>query len=58
MWAGWALFFGSWPVTGGLLVLTMMQTGAVRLEEHALHRRLGSRYDAYRERVPRLIPRG
>jgi protein-S-isoprenylcysteine O-methyltransferase Ste14 len=58
IWAGWALFFGSWPVTGGLMVLTMMQTGAVRLEEHALHRRLGDRYDAYRERVPRLIPRG
>jgi protein-S-isoprenylcysteine O-methyltransferase Ste14 len=53
IWAGWAALLGSLPVTGGLLVLTGVQGGAVRLEERMLRRRWGGAYDEYRERVPR-----
>jgi protein-S-isoprenylcysteine O-methyltransferase Ste14 len=33
IWAGWAMLFGSVPVAGGLVMLTAIQAGAVRLEE-------------------------
>jgi steroid 5-alpha reductase family enzyme len=39
IWAGWAVLFGSLPVTAGLLAVTALQNGAVRLEERTLHKR-------------------
>jgi protein-S-isoprenylcysteine O-methyltransferase Ste14 len=55
IWVGWAVLFGSLPVATGLAVLTAIQTGAVRLEERALHKRWGDAYDAYRETTARWI---
>ena len=63
IWAGWAVLFGSLPVSTGLLVLTLVQNGAVRMEERMLSRRWGRAYDDYRATVPRWLvlphpPRG
>jgi protein-S-isoprenylcysteine O-methyltransferase Ste14 len=54
MWAGWAVLFGSLPVTAGLLVVTAVQNAAVRLEERMLHKRWAP-YDDYRAQVPRWL---
>jgi protein-S-isoprenylcysteine O-methyltransferase Ste14 len=54
MWAGWAVLFGSLPVTAGLLVVTAVQNAAVRLEERTLHKRWAP-YDDYRAQVPRWL---
>lgn len=53
LWTGWAALFGSVPVAGGLATWTAFVNGLVRAEEHALHKKWGDVYDAYRERVPR-----
>jgi protein-S-isoprenylcysteine O-methyltransferase Ste14 len=55
IWAGWAVLFGSLPVTTGLAVLAGLQAGIVHLEERMLHKRWGVRYDHYRRQVPRWI---
>ncbi|GAB4585950.1 methyltransferase family protein [Nocardia sp. IFM 10818] len=53
LWAGWAAWFGSLPVAGGLAAWTAVVSGLVRWEERSLHKRWGATYDAYRQRVPR-----
>ena len=54
IWAGWAVLFGSLPVTAGLLAVTAVQNGAVRVEERMLHKRWAA-YDDYRAQVPRWL---
>jgi protein-S-isoprenylcysteine O-methyltransferase Ste14 len=54
IWAGWAVLFGSLPVTAGLLAVTAVQNGAVRVEERMLHQRWAA-YDNYRAQVPRWL---
>ena len=54
MWTGWAVLFGSLPVTAGLLVVIAAQNAAVRLEERILHKRWAA-YDDYRTQVPRWL---
>jgi protein-S-isoprenylcysteine O-methyltransferase Ste14 len=54
IWAGWAVLFGSLPVTAGLLAVTAVQNGAVRVEERMLHKRWAA-YDNYRAQVPRWL---
>jgi protein-S-isoprenylcysteine O-methyltransferase Ste14 len=55
IWTGWAVLFGSLPVAAGLAAIIVVQSGAVRVEEHLLHKRWGESYDGYRARVPRWL---
>jgi protein-S-isoprenylcysteine O-methyltransferase Ste14 len=55
IWAGWAVLFGSLPVTAGLVVLVGLQGGIVHMEERMLQKRWGVLYDDYRRQVPRWI---
>jgi protein-S-isoprenylcysteine O-methyltransferase Ste14 len=54
IWAGWAVLFGSLPVTAGLLAVTAVQNVAVRREERML-RECWAPYDDYRAQVPRWL---
>jgi steroid 5-alpha reductase family enzyme len=54
IWAGWAVLFGSLPVTAGLLAVTAVQNGAIRVEERMLHKRWAA-YDDYWAQVPRWL---
>jgi protein-S-isoprenylcysteine O-methyltransferase Ste14 len=55
IWTGWAVLFGSLPVSTGLVAIIMLQSGAVRMEERMLHARWGDSYDGYRAQVPRWL---
>ena len=56
--AGEALFFGSWPLVGWLLVFFLIHAVYLfKVEEPGLERRYGEDYQAYRTNVPRWIPR-
>jgi protein-S-isoprenylcysteine O-methyltransferase Ste14 len=55
MWAGWAVLFGSLPVTAGLIAFIGTWIVGSPLEERGLQKRFGAEYDAYRSRVPRLM---
>ncbi len=56
--AGEAVFFGSWPLVGWLLVFFLIHLlYLLRVEEPGLERRYGEDYQTYRAHVPRWIPR-
>jgi len=62
MQAGFLIAFWATPLmTGGRLVFALVTTAyilaALQLEERDLIRFFGKRYEAYRERVPMLIPK-
>jgi protein-S-isoprenylcysteine O-methyltransferase Ste14 len=55
MWAGWAIFLGSIPVTIGLVVMTVGLRLGLQLEERGLARQFGDQWRAYAATTPRFI---
>lgn len=55
IWSGWAIWFGSAPVTAGLAVAACIYRAGIAREEQALARRWGTRWQAYAARTPRWL---
>ena len=56
LWLGWALFYGSFAVfIGFLLLCVMMNFIAVPREERALEARFGEAFREYKHSVPRWL---
>ena len=51
-----ALVKGTWIAWAGVAVMTLGWYVKARLEERFLHAELGEAYDAYKARVPMLVP--
>jgi protein-S-isoprenylcysteine O-methyltransferase Ste14 len=58
IWSGWAAWFGSAPVTAGVLVLTGIYRVGVVWEEQMLERRWGDQWRTYAKRTSRWVPIG
>ncbi len=56
IWLGWAIFYGSLVVAGGLLLLSSFLVFVqVPMEERALEKRFGDGYRQFRDQVPRWV---
>ncbi len=55
IWLGWAIFYGSLVVAGGLLVLSSFLVFIVPMEERALEKRFGDEYRQFQDQVPRWV---
>ena len=57
LWLGWALFFGSFGVLGGFVVLlAAVQFVILPKEERGLEGAFGQAYLEYKKKVPRWVP--
>lgn len=56
IWLGWAIFYGSLVIAGGLLILSYAVVFyQVPAEERALEKRFGDEYRQFRDQVPRWV---
>jgi protein-S-isoprenylcysteine O-methyltransferase Ste14 len=55
VWLGWALFYDSWPVWAGWVMMCVAFAKIVRWEERRLLERFGDDYRAYLAAVPRWV---
>jgi protein-S-isoprenylcysteine O-methyltransferase Ste14 len=58
IWGGWATWFGSTPVTAGLVVLTGIYRAGIAWEEQMLEQRWGDDWRAYSTRTSRWLSLG
>jgi protein-S-isoprenylcysteine O-methyltransferase Ste14 len=58
IWSGWAVWFGSAPVAGGLGVLTGIYRAGIGLEEQMLERRWGDQWREYTRQTGRWLSFG